>query len=81
MGDVSSVGDEVMAALPSPRRLAAVSAGGVARLGGLLLLEPGADPDALDAALVGLGLDSLVDRIVVTEPAASSTDWERPGHQ
>lgn len=70
-----------MAALPSPRRLAGASAGGVARLGGLLLLEPGADPDALDAALVGLGLDSLVDHIVVTEPAASSTDWERPGHQ
>jgi hypothetical protein len=60
-----------MAALPSPRRLAGASAGGVARLGGLLLLEPGADPDALDAALVGRGLDSPVDRIVVTEPAAS----------
>ncbi len=111
VGDASSIGDGVLAALPSPSRVggddaatmaqavaaeavarglptnlvyladterpfaAAVTAASVARLGGLLLLEPGAEPDAVDARLDDLALDSPVDRIVVVQPASSSTNW------
>ncbi len=54
---------------------AAVTASSAARLGGLLLLEPGADRNAVESALASLDLASSVDRIVVVDAAPSSTNW------
>lgn len=54
---------------------AAVMAASVARLGGLLILTPGADLDVADAALAAVDLASPVDRLVVVNTAASGTSW------
>ncbi|MGI8684124.1 MAG: sialidase family protein [Acidimicrobiales bacterium] len=48
---------------------AAVLGAAVARLGGLMLLTPGADPAAAEQAIDRLGLRSTVDSIVVARPA------------
>jgi hypothetical protein len=55
---------------------AALAATVAARNGGLLLLSPGAKTPAVEKQLDGLGLSSMVDRIVVVRSATStSVPW------
>jgi hypothetical protein len=52
---------------------AALAATVAARNGGLLLLTPGAKTPAAEKQLDGLGLSSMVDRIVVVQSSTSAT--------
>lgn len=55
---------------------AAVAAAAVARTGGVLIVNPGADPAAAESALDRMGLDGAVDRIVVAaSTGAASVPW------
>ncbi|MDQ4098846.1 MAG: glycoside hydrolase, partial [Actinomycetota bacterium] len=55
---------------------AAVAAAAIARIGGILLLTPGADSAAAERMVERLGIADTVDRIVVAESAAAtSVPW------
>src|SRR5215210_4718782 len=55
---------------------AAVAAAGVARVGGMVRLTPGAGTDAADKQIDQLGLTGAVDKVVVVE---STTSTSPPG--